>query len=368
MAHGRRAIAVALAALGLAAPAQAATPLRLGVAADVGEGASVPTEVAQVARTGARWLREDLEWNRAEPAPGRFDWRAFDGVVAAAAREGVRVLPILDAAPCWAAPAGTAPEECWRTLPAREGTLARFAAAAAARFGPGGAFWLAHPELDAQLASPWLEVWNEPYFPTGAQPVDAARYAQLFAAAAAAGRAANPATRWLAAATTTYTASAGGFGAWAPALRAVAGDVDGLSLHVYPGDRPPEGAITAFVDDVLDGLGEPRPVWVTELGYAACAPAEVPGRCVPGDTRAAREERKAGWLGRAIDELARAPHVEAAFTYTLREYAAPFHGDLGLLARGSVPLPAHAALQAAAARWGGAGAPGPFSWPPAALP
>jgi hypothetical protein len=325
-----------------------------------------------VAATGARWVREDLDWALVQPAGDQPpQWASFDALVDHAAQRGLRVLPILGGTPCWAAPPGTPTAECPRSLPADAPAFGRFAAAAAARYGPGGSFWALRPRLDAGMAPAWLEVINEPYFAGSTATVDPARYALVFAEAVRAGRAANPAVRWLLATTTDARLADGSRADWAPAMAAAVADLgtlaDGLAVHAYPGDRAPAGRVAAFVTDaarrVRDATGADLPVWVTELGYSACGPPAPARRCVPGDTTAAREERKARWLGDAITELVALAHVQAVFVYTLREWADPYFGQLGLLDPRLRGLPALEVVRRAAARSGDVPPPA-FSWPP----
>src|SRR4051794_40287544 len=189
--------AAALAAA-LAPCAQARGP-RLGlVTAAYLMGDPGPT-LSDARRAGARWTREDVAWYRVQPFPGVWDWRATDRLMAAAAHRQIHVLPLLLGSPCWAAPRGTRVDACARTLPADPTAFGRFAARAAARYGPHGHFWNAHPKLDRRVAPRWFEVWNEPEFapPYASHGASPQQYAQLLRAAVRAGRRAAPQTRWL---------------------------------------------------------------------------------------------------------------------------------------------------------------------------
>jgi hypothetical protein len=367
----RAAILLVLMACMTAPPVAGAAPVAIGMAATLDGYGPVGEEAALIAATGARWVREDLDWAQVQPRPGTWEWSAPDLAVRAAAEHGLRVLPILDGTPCWAASAGTSPADCARSLPADEDAYATFAAAAAARYGPGGTFWALSPDLDANLASAWVEVFNEPYFTGSTSTIDPARYARLFRAVAIAGRAANPATRWLVATTTEARTEDGSPVDWAAALAAAAPDLgahaDGLAIHVYPGDAAPGGRIARFVEEAVrrfaSQTGGTPAVWITELGYSACAPPAPAARCVPGATRAVREEGKARWLEEGVAELAGIAAVQAVFIYTLREWDAPYFGQLGLLDERLAPLPAFTAIARAAAAAGDLPPPA-FGWPP----
>lgn len=363
---------LAAAALLAAAPAVApAAPQRVGLAAGATFVADPAPVVDDVVATGARWMREDLNWSDVQPFPGVWDWRRFDRVLAAAARRRVHVLPIVLGAPCWAVDPATPVPACVHVLPAEDRDVARFAAHAAARYAPGGTFWRHHPDLDGRLAPRWFEVFNEPDLPApglerGATPE---RYARLLKAVVAAGRAVAPQTRWLAAAVGEVDDAEPGFPAgpttWAQGMARGVPDIgdylDALAIHPYPGARAPERVAVsagsfANADRIaaqFAAVGLARPVWITEVGYTACAPSYNADWCVPGATRAQRERRKARWLARLLRGLdaPRYAAVTSVFVYNLYAgYQDPLQGGFGLLARDRSRLPAWAVFRAAALR------------------
>ena len=152
-----------------------------------------PVHLDGMARDGLTLARSDADWGTAEPQPPaagarRFVWDRFDTIVTALAKRGLRWLPVVDYATWWS-----------RSLPlidhgppADLNALAGYAAALAARYGPGGTFWRAHPELKA-LPVTALEAWNEPdsdaYWPPRADP---ARYADRYLATRGAVHSAAP--------------------------------------------------------------------------------------------------------------------------------------------------------------------------------
>ena len=147
-----------------------------------------------------------------------------------------------------------------------------------------------------------------------------------------AGRAANPATRYL------IESTVGGQGGvnWAAALKtaepAIGSYIDGLAVHPYPGShdityQPKSVTDEAFVNVRIDyerwlAQGIKRPVWITEIGYSSCADAE---HCVPGSTQAARETKKAEWLSQLLDEVAKDQYgyVHALYLYNLEQWTPP---------------------------------------------
>ena len=102
-------------------------------------------------------MRIGIEWNVVEPAPGVLRWAGTDALVTAAAQHGMDVLPTISWTPRWAA----AHPGVRTSPPADDATYGRFAADAVRRYGPGGAFWREHPELEARPIRMW-QVWNEP--------------------------------------------------------------------------------------------------------------------------------------------------------------------------------------------------------------
>jgi hypothetical protein len=143
---------------------------------------------AQLAPLGATPIgsyRVPFSWAAAEPEPGAaYDFTSHDRLVAAAARAGVQLLPVLSDSPPWvrgsSARAGEPPE-----AGVEMSRFEQFAAAAARRFGRRGSFWREHPELPYRPIEGW-EVWNEPNFPSfwyDGRPPRAADYRLLLAAA-----------------------------------------------------------------------------------------------------------------------------------------------------------------------------------------
>lgn len=286
-------------------------------------------EIAQdrAAETGVKRLREDLEWWRVEPSKGEWTWAETDAMYRSAAERGMSILPIPNSPPCWAVPPGT--PEC-DAFPVSNQDYATFVGKVAARYGPGGDFWDLNPDLDSGLASRYIEIWNEPYWGVGEEPVNPARYAALYKAAVITGRAANSATRYL------IESTVGGQGGvnWAAALKTaeptIGSYIDGLAVHPYPGShdityQPQSVTDEAFVNVRIDyerwlAQGIKKPVWITEVGYSSCADGAV--HCVPGATQAERESRKAEWLSQLLDEVAKDKYgfVHALYLYNLEQW------------------------------------------------
>ncbi|HEX5989058.1 MAG TPA: hypothetical protein VFY75_02435 [Solirubrobacterales bacterium] len=315
--------------------------LHVGISADSRSG-EPPGEVQDVvAETGAAHLREDLEWHKVEPSDGEWTWGATDLMFEEAAERGMTILPILIGPPCWAVSGTEDPKVCERTYPADDQDFADFTAHVVERYGPGGDFWLANPGLEAGLAPKYFEIWNEPYYPyTVNGEVDPARYADLYTTAVAAGRLANPESKYLIEATWAVDPGPVNWGGAMVAHNALLGNyVDGIAVHPYPRyfdpfAEPETGTLLNFRSTKLiydywrSELKINKPIWITEIGYSSCDDEERSDSekvCVPGDSQAMREEVKAEWLADLFDVIDRGNfgYVHAAYLYNLKQWTDP---------------------------------------------
>jgi hypothetical protein len=226
---------------------------------------------------GIGLLRQPFLWSRIETAPGVFDFSVYDDVVASAAFAGLHVLPVLLDAPPWRSTGPpVAPGEDMYP-PAQADAFATLAGALVRRYGPGGSFWAANPDLPVVPFHSW-QVWNEPntsqFWATGPDP---AAYTRLLRAAAAAIRAADPGAEVVAAGlpeslggTPVATYLDGMYDAGAR------GSFDTLAIHPYA--RDPEGALDILrgARAELDRHGDAqKPIWATEFGWASAGPASL---------------------------------------------------------------------------------------------
>jgi hypothetical protein len=302
--------------------------------------------LAAVHSSGARLIRQQLDWSAVEREPGVYDWSAFDDYVQAVARAHLRLLPILIGPPGFRS---RAPAEPARGLypPRRARAFAAFASAAVRRYGSGGSFWQERPDVPAWPIRSW-QVWNEPSFPYFWRPRPNARaFGSMLRVVAAAIHAADPSARVVAPALpesragvplmrylARMSAAAGRRGydiaAVNPYARTV-GEMTGLLRHAR-----------RWLDRHARGR---TPLLVAEFGWASLDEAG--------------EWRQARLVGRAVRALARERRrlrLAAAIHYSWQD-ADPFPGGFdfwgihtGLLDRAGRAKPAYDAFRRAVAR------------------
>ena len=187
----------ALLALLVGHPAHAQTPQSpfVGLVSEDafnGKPAYRAKTVKRIAALGVGTVRQTMDWSLIQPKRRVFHWGRYDSWVTVTARNGIRVLPIVFNPPDWASrrPARGAKRG---TYPPRNFTVfAAFARRAAARYGPNGSFWKAHPEVPYLPIRSW-QIWNEPNLPVYWQPRPSAKqYVGLLRATASAIRAVDP--------------------------------------------------------------------------------------------------------------------------------------------------------------------------------
>jgi len=227
--------------------------------------AQINAQLSAVAATGVTVARSDALWELSEPHPPvngvhTYSWAFDDTIAGDLAAHGLTWLPIVDYTATWNQ--SVAGED--HSPPASDADFAAYAAALARRYGPGGAFWAAHPELSARPVST-VEIWNEPDSGQFWRPTsNAAAYVRLYVAARTAIAAAVATTRVIVGGLTDPRATLPAMVAAEPGL---AGHVDGVAVHPY-------GAPLQMVGKLRDdrrtlatlGMGS-VPLYVTEFGW-----------------------------------------------------------------------------------------------------
>jgi len=119
-------------------------------------------EMEMIAAAGMRWIRMDFGWEATEREKGRYDFTAYERLLTALDRFGMRAIFILDY--------GNRLYEKERSVRTEEGrqAYARWAAAAVAHFAHRGVLW---------------ELWNEPNGGFWAPKANVEEYAAMALAA-----------------------------------------------------------------------------------------------------------------------------------------------------------------------------------------
>jgi hypothetical protein len=303
--------------------------LRVGLVTNAqGHDMSSSTVLDKAEPTGAKWLREDFDWNAIEPQDDAWSWSRYDNLLIEAAKRDVRILPVLMGTPSWAGSA-------WNEIPANPAEYAEYTAKVVERYGPGGSFWQANPDI-ATFAPEYFELWNEPYLDEfSAGNVDPGRYARLVKAAASAGHSSNSQARYLLAA---EQAPSGERHTFIDGMYSAVPDLnsyfDAVAVHPYSGssspDDPRDGWGFSRLADVrakfVDHGAQDKPLWITEIGWSTC----------PQDTRyCTSEQNQAAYLARMFELLGTtySGYVRAAFVYCrtdLNDHPAEAYGWYGL--------------------------------------
>jgi hypothetical protein len=223
-----------------------------------------------------------------QPTPrSPYDWSSFDGLLEMASRAGLRVLPSIGSPPRWA----TRKEQTMpvATAKQRRGWSA-FLSAAAARYGPGGAFWDEHAiggggigpnyEPEPVIARPvpireW-QIWNESNFFYFAYPVSPSKYAKLVTISSKAIKSVDPTAKVILAGLFAEPTAKGKRGMPATTYLQRLYDIpgfktrfDGFDLHPYAADAEElERMIEEFTEVARENQDRPA-LYLTELGWGS---------------------------------------------------------------------------------------------------
>jgi hypothetical protein len=348
-------VAVLVSACGSGGPRSAAVPPDfLGLVSNE-VFAAAPAEQAQLLASerhaGVELLRQTFDWAAIEPQPGVYDFARYDAFMTATTRARMRVLAVLNGTPAYAAPSPAPGQPVSATTelpPANMAAFARFAAVLAARYGPGGAFWRAHPDLRPLPIRSW-QVWNEPNFPVywGGHP-NAGDYAAMLRAVYGAIHGVDKHAEIVTAGIANSTIGIG-LERYLHELLAAHAPFDTLAIHPYASSANGVIAAVTQVRRMLDGAGRySTPIWVSEFGWASGGP---PSSFTVGPTLQAR------YVLDVIVTLAREAgtlHVRGVVYFDWRDDPPyPGQGDFwglhtGLVARDGIAKPALSAYYQAA--------------------
>lgn len=227
------------------------------------------------AEAGVGLVRQPFRWDLVETSPGRSDFAAIDAYVAAAARARMRILPILFGTPPFRSSAPRAGRRAGGAYPPeRPADFARYAEAAARRYGPGGSFWTQHPDVPRIPITAW-QIWNEPNLPVfWASGPDPMAYTRLLLPAAEAIRRVDPRAE-IVSAGLSQSRHGIPFERFARAMYADgAGQaLDTLAVHPYASTASGTLAGVRLARRVLQDLGQRERIRVTEFGWASAGPS-----------------------------------------------------------------------------------------------
>jgi hypothetical protein len=217
-----------------------------------------------MATSGVESVRMSVRWPAAQPAAGGpLDLAATDALVLAAARRGIRFLPVVEGTPGWAA---RDPAKGEASPPRDPATYASFLRTLVGRYGPRGSLWTEHPEVPKLPIRDW-QVWNEPNFRDfwSVQPFPKTFVPLLRAAYKAIHRADHGAHVILA-----------GMANWSwTGLRRLyqaggRGTFDAVALHPYTAKPSGVVRLVELARNVMKRYGDRKvPIWITELSFPA---------------------------------------------------------------------------------------------------
>ncbi len=301
--------AAALAVVALLAPATPAAAKRPVFGIVPQDGALPPSaDLDLMPGGGVGGLRTMLSWATVERHRGSYNWTEPDELVRETTNRGIQPFLFLYGTPPWAAKLDErdcAGEAC-AVYPPRTNTtrdaFGEFAAAAAARYGPGGTFW--EPPVDVPPSPPvpdpplpteppckctephpitvW-QIWNEQNSPKYFAPkVNVPRYAALLDTAAAGIRLVDPnaeivlggmwgpkSARHVVMTNKEYLNRLYGLGA--------ADDFDSIAIHPYADNAKLSVDQLETARRLVYRHGDSdAAMWVTEVGWAARGPADNP--------------------------------------------------------------------------------------------
>jgi hypothetical protein len=236
--------------------------------------AQIESQLQLLEDAGATLARSDALWEAAEPHPPaagahRYDWLFDDLIAASLAAHHLTWLPIIDYSAPWA-----------QSIPGRDhspptsaSAFAAYAAAVALRYGAGGSFWKAHPEVTPEPVDT-LEIWNEPDNPSFWSPrPDPPRYAELYAVSRNRVKRADPSARVIIGGLTHPEVFLPALLTAAPDLR---GRIDGVAIHPYAPDPAVLVQRVRTARAVLRSLDLGSvPLYVTEFGWTTSPPGAL---------------------------------------------------------------------------------------------
>ncbi len=277
----RRALAVAtllLACAGATGVAQgAAPPGFVGIVSPdtfAGTPTYQSTELAAMRASGVTVLRQVFDWSIVEAKPGTFDFTPYNAFVAAAARHGIAVMPILFNPPLYLSARPSGSNRHGTYPPEDPASISPFAAAAVRWYGPKGGFWKANPTVPRMPIRIW-QVWDEPNLPVYWLPKpNAEQYVSLLKDSYKAIHALDPGAEVVSAGIPQSKLGVELFSYLRSLLHAGAARwMNTLGINAYSKTAPAMIKLLRRIRTVLDvGGGQHVALRVTEFGWANIGP------------------------------------------------------------------------------------------------
>lgn len=230
------------------------------------------SEARQLGSDGVKTVRANVAWDWVEHTQGQRRWGGVDGLMKDAATNGYDLLLVLNGCVAWS---------CGETRVAPQTDQQRaqwlnYVADAARRYGAGGSYWAAHPEL-SRISVHW-QIWNEVNVGADWPNPTAGGYAALLAAASQTIKGVDPSAKIVAAGLAEFPAVASGQ-TLAQFLTGLEQDpsfkssADVVAVHGYASDAAGTARILDTARHIMRAAGDSRPLWITELGWASGGPA-----------------------------------------------------------------------------------------------
>jgi polysaccharide biosynthesis protein PslG len=222
------------------------------------------------AAAGVRLVRQPFHWSSIELASGRYELGPYDRFVLAAARHGIRVMPILFDAPGFRERAATTGSP----LPRSFRDMVSFAQVLWWRYGPRGTLWRQHPDVPMMPVRSW-QVWNEPsltkYWPP--KP-SASQYGRMLRQVGSILSAVDPSAEIVTAGIpASRQTGAVPFERYLQGLGRTEVPFDTLAVNAYARNARELIRNLRAARRMLDRNGRKRTkIWITELGWADRGP------------------------------------------------------------------------------------------------
>jgi len=162
----KRWIAAIVASLVVATPATAEAEAPYGFLGMSAEnvswdaGAEQNKQLSQMRAHGVTELRQIIRWSYIEPVQDQLYWDLTDNIILNAARNNIRVLPIIGGETSWATSRPVGDTRNCLFPPRDNGDFANFIRLVVNRYGPTGTLWEQNPEFVDYALTRW-QIWNE---------------------------------------------------------------------------------------------------------------------------------------------------------------------------------------------------------------